>query len=201
MQAALRDSEMRTEQLPKYALIGGFLAAAIAFAQPVCAQQLSSSSIMPATSAADVAPTAISMDVAAHPVQNFESTSVIDLPTAPVAAKPVGRIGVERLPSRRAWIALSIAQHGAAVFDAYSTRQAIAAGATEQNPLLRPFASSPAMYAATQVGPLVLDYTARRMQLSSHAFVRRMWWLPQSTGTAVSICAGVHNMRVANRLQ
>jgi len=189
---------MRTAQFHKYPFIWGFLAGAIALAQPVCAQQLSSSAILPAAATADVAPTAIAVNVAAHPVQNFESTPVIDLPEAPVAGKPIGRIGVERLPSRKSWIALSIVQHSAAVFDAYSTRQAVASGATEQNPLLRPFASSPAIYAATQVGPLALDYVARRMQLSRNSFVRRMWWVPQSTGAAVSICAGVHNMRVAN---
>jgi hypothetical protein len=190
---------MRTNQFQKYALLCGFLAGAIAFARPVCAQQVYSSSILPATSAADVAPTAISMNLSGRPSPDFESTPVIDLPDAPSTSKPIGRIGVERLPSRRSWIVLSIAQHGAAVFDAYSTRQAIANGATEENPLLRPFASSPAIYAATQVGPLVLDYAARRMQLSRNGFVRSMWWLPQSTGTAVSIFSGVHNMRIANR--
>ncbi|HEX4076365.1 MAG TPA: hypothetical protein VHX49_13265 [Candidatus Acidoferrales bacterium] len=190
---------MRTNQLQKYALVCGFLTLAIFSAQPLRAQQLYSSSISPATAAADALPAAVTMNVAAHPVQNFESTPVIDLPDAASSSKPIGRIGVERLPSRKAWLVLSVAQHGAAVFDAYSTRQAIATGATEQNPLLRPFASSPAMYAATQVGPLALDYAARRMQLSRYSMVRRMWWLPQSTGMAVSICAGVHNMRVANR--
>lgn len=190
---------MRTNDFRKYTLISGIFALAIAFAQPAGAQQLYSSSVMPATAAADATPAAVTMNVAEHPVQDFDSMPVIQLPEAPVAGKPMGRIGVERLPSRRQWLALSIAQHGAAVFDAYSTRQAIAAGATEQNPLLRPFATSPAIYAATQVGPLVLDYAARRMQLSSHGFVRRMWWVPQSTGAAISICAGVHNMRVANQ--
>jgi hypothetical protein len=190
---------MRTSQLQTYAMTCGLFALAIAFAQPVCAQQLPSSSLLPATNAADAAPTAVSAGVLEHPSQDFDSTPVIDLPKSPLAGKPVGVIGVERLPSRRNWILLSIAQHSAAVFDAYSTRQAIASGATEQNPLLRPFASSPAIYAATQVGPLVLDYAARRMQLSRHNFVRSMWWLPQSTGTALSICSGVHNMRVADR--
>jgi len=179
----------------------GLFALAIAFAQPARAQQLSSSSVMPATAAADVAPAAVTMNVSAHPVQDFDANPVVDLPEVPIVGKPVGRIGVERLPSRRKWLALSLAQHGAAVFDAYSTRQAIATGATEQNPLLRPFANSPAMYAATQVGPLVLDYAARRMQLSRHDLIRRMWWVPQSTGAAISICAGVHNMRVADRPQ
>ncbi|HEX4002531.1 MAG TPA: hypothetical protein VHX36_07770 [Candidatus Acidoferrales bacterium] len=190
---------MRVNQAQKFAVILGVLSLAIALARPVCAQQIASSSILPATAAADAAPTAVAMSVAAQPEQNFESMPITDLAHAASSSKPIGRIGVERMPSRRAWIALSIAQHGAAVLDAYSTRQAIATGATEQNPLLKPFASSPAMYAATQVGPLVLDYAARRMQLSRNSLIRRMWWLPQSTGTAVSICAGVHNLRVADR--
>ncbi len=191
---------MRTTRFQKYALIYGLLAAASAFALPAGAQQLlSSSAIVPATSAADAAPTALATTVAAHPEQNFEATPVTDLPNAPIAARPIGRIGVERLPSRRMWIALSAVQHSAAVFDAYSTRQAIASGAVEQNPLLRPFASSPAIYGATQICPLILDYAARRMQLSHNSVVRRMWWVPQSTGTAVSIFSGVHNMNVANR--
>jgi hypothetical protein len=190
---------MRVTEIRNYALIGGLFALSVAFAQPAQAQLLSSSSVLPATAAADVAPAAVAMDVSAHPVQNFDAAPIIDLPEAPVAGKSVGRIGVERLPSRRKWIALSLVQHSASVFDAYSTRQAIANGATEQNPLLRPFATSPMIYAATQVGPLVLDYAARRMQLSRHEFVRRMWWVPQSTGAAVSICAGVHNMRIADR--
>jgi hypothetical protein len=190
---------MRTSQIRKYTLIYGFLAAAAAFALPVGAQQLSSFAIVPATKATDAAPAAIAMNVATQPEQNFETTPITDLPNAPIIAKPIGRIGVERLPSRRMWIALSVAQHGAAVFDAYTTRQAIASGAVEQNPLLRPFASSPAIYGATQVAPLILDYAGRRMQLSHNRLVRRMWWLPQSTGAAVSIFAGVHNMGVANR--
>jgi hypothetical protein len=199
MEADTEDSKMRTSQLQKYARVYGLLAVAAAFALPAGAQQLSSSTIVPATSAADAAPNAIAMNVAANPEQNFETTPVTNLPNAPIVANPIGRIGVERLPSRRLWIALSVAQHGAAVFDAYTTRQAIASGAVEQNPLLRPFASSPAIYGATQVAPLILDYAARRMQLSHNSFVRRMWWVPQSTGAAVSIFAGVHNMNVANR--
>jgi len=199
VEAGTEGFTMRISQLQRCALILGLLATAAAFALPAGAQQLSSSAIAPATSAADAAPTAIATNISAHPVQNFESTPVTDLPNAPIIAKPIGRIGVERLPSRRLWIALSVAQHGAAVFDAYSTRQAIASGATEQNPLLKPFANSPAIYGATQVAPLILDYAARRMQLCHNSFVRRMWWVPQSTGAAVSIFAGVHNMGVANR--
>ncbi|MGO9591894.1 MAG: hypothetical protein ACLP3K_17840, partial [Candidatus Acidiferrales bacterium] len=119
---------MRASKIQKYALMIGFLAAA-AFALPAGAQQLSSSDIVPATKATDGASAAVAMNVAAHPEQNFETTPVIDLPNAPIAAQPIGRIGVERLPSRKMWIALSVAQHGAAVFDAYTTRQAVASGA------------------------------------------------------------------------
>jgi hypothetical protein len=141
------------------------------------------------------------MTVSARSSQNFESTPLVDLPDALPPAKPAATIGVERLPSRRNWIILSVVQHGAALLDAYSTRQAIASGATEDNPLLRPFASSPAIYAASQVAPLALDYAARRMQLSRNGFLRRTWWVPQSTGTVVSIFSGVHNLHVAGRPQ
>ncbi|MGH7837006.1 MAG: hypothetical protein ACREQC_04180, partial [Candidatus Binataceae bacterium] len=104
----------------------------------------------------------------------------------------------ERYPSRRAWIALSFVQHGAATFDAYSTRQAIAHGAVEDDPMMRPFAHSPAMYAAMQVGPVMLDILARHMQRSNNNFLRHIWWLPQSVSTAGFVVSGVHNLHVAN---
>ena len=107
-------------------------------------------------------------------------------------------IGVENMPSRRNWLILSFVQHGAATFDAYSTRQAIESGAREGDPPMRPFASSPAIYAAIQAGPAVLDLVARRMQRSQHAFIRRSWWLPQSAGTGLFIFSGAHNLSLAN---
>jgi hypothetical protein len=106
---------------------------------------------------------------------------------------------VEEAPSRRKWIALSVAVHGAAAFDAYSTRQAIGRGAVEADPMMRPFANSPAIYAAIQVAPVALDFAARRMQHSHNVFVRRMWWLPQSGGAAIYLFSGVHNLGVAGR--
>ena len=55
---------------------------------------------------------------------------------------------------------------GAAAFDAWSTRRAISEGyGTEANPLLRPFSHSNAMYAATQVSPLVMDFIGKRMMI------------------------------------
>ncbi|MGA6960149.1 MAG: hypothetical protein WBY38_12115 [Candidatus Acidiferrales bacterium] len=102
------------------------------------------------------------------------------------------------MPSRNAWIALSIVQHGAAAFDAYSTRQAVGHGAVEDDPLMRPFAHSPAIYLATQVGPVVFDLLARHMQHSEYPMVRRLWWMPQSMSAGLSIFSGVHNLNIAS---
>lgn len=106
----------------------------------------------------------------------------------------------ERLPSRREWIALALAQHAAAAFDAYSTRAAIARGAVENDPLMRPFANSSAIYVAIQAAPVVLDFTARHMQRSQNAWLRRGWWMPQSLASGVFLFSGAHNLRVAGRL-
>ena len=107
--------------------------------------------------------------------------------------------GVEGMPSRREWIALAAAEHGAAAFDAYSTRQAIGRGAVEADPMMRPFAGSPSIYAAIQIAPLALDYAARRLQRSQNPLLRKMWWLPQTGGTAMYLFSGVHNLGVASR--
>jgi hypothetical protein len=98
---------------------------------------------------------------------------------------------------RVAWYTLAVTGHGAAAFDAYSTRLALSGGyGTEGNPLLRPFAHSNALYAATQVSPAVMDLLGKRMMVSEHRWVRRMWWLPQVAGSGFSIGAGVHNLSV-----
>lgn len=128
--------------------------------------------------------------------QSPQSLSTVEVSsTLPSDVKPV-----EEYPSRREWIALSIVQHGAAFFDAYSTRQAIGSGAVEEDPLMRPFAKSPAIYAAIQVGPVIFDYAARKMQRSENNFIRHMWWMPQATATAMYLFSGVHNMHVAGRM-
>jgi hypothetical protein len=103
-------------------------------------------------------------------------------------------------PSRRQWIALAILQHSAAVFDAYSTRQAVSHGAVEDNPMLRPFASSGAIYAATQLTPLVLDVVAYHMQRSEYPLLRRFWWMPQTLSAGLSIFSGFHNLSIAGKL-
>jgi hypothetical protein len=118
-------------------------------------------------------------------------------------AKPISGVKMsisrpsETPTERRLWYALSITGSGAAAFDAWSTRRAISEGyGTEANPLLRPFSHSGAMYAATQVSPLVMDFIGKRMMVSEHKWIRNMWWLPQSAGTSVSLFAGVHNTRL-----
>jgi hypothetical protein len=104
---------------------------------------------------------------------------------------------VETPMRRKLWYTLSITGSSAAVFDAWSTRRAISGGyGVEANPFLRPFSHSNAMYAATQVSPLVMDFIGKRMMTSHHQWMRSLWWVPQSAGTSMSLYAGVHNTRL-----
>lgn len=115
-------------------------------------------------------------------------------PIKPVADRPH-----ETRTQRRVWFTLMLAGHGGAAFDAWSTRRAVSQGyGTEANPLLRPFANSGAMYAATQVSPLLMDFLGKRMITNRHRWVRRVWWLPQAAGMGMSVGAGVHNLEVAH---
>jgi hypothetical protein len=131
-------------------------------------------------------------------IEASESLSIVRIPEK--GAKDHLFIPLETLPSRRRWIALSAAQHAAAAFDAYTTRVAISRGAVEMDPLMRPFATSSAMYAAIQVAPVALDFAARRMQRSPNNFLRRTWWLPQSLSTGIFLFSGAHNLHVAGRM-
>jgi len=133
-------------------------------------------------------------------LQETQTLSTIHIPP-PASPKENAIERAINSPSRRQWIALAIVEHGAAGFDAYSTRQAVGHGAVEQDPLMRPFAGSPAIYVATQVGPLLFDLLARHMQHSEYALVRRSWWLPQSLSAGISIFSGVHNLNVARSLK
>jgi hypothetical protein len=130
-------------------------------------------------------------------MRNSRALSEVEI-REPLPDKPVRVIPAETHP-RRSWILLSIAQHSAATFDAYSTRAAEGNGATEADPFMRPFAKSPAIYAAIQVGPVILDYAAHRMQRSENSFIRRNWWIPQTASTGMYLFSGIHNMQNANR--
>jgi hypothetical protein len=103
----------------------------------------------------------------------------------------------ETRQQRKLWYTLTFAGHGAAAFDAWSTRRAISGNyGTESNPLLRPFAHNGSLYVATQVSPAFMDFLGRRMMVSQHRWMRKMWWLPQTAGTGMSLAAGVHNVGV-----
>ena len=120
-------------------------------------------------------------------------------PASPAAVRPGVKpmIAGEYPQHRVAWFGLMAVGHGAATFDAYSTRRAISRNyGTEANPLLRPFAHSNAMYAATQVSPFVMDFVGRKMMTSSHPWMRKLWWLPQTAGASVSFVSAAHNMSV-----
>lgn len=135
--------------------------------------------------------------VSLESTSNSDTLSTIRLPELN-PGKPVGVTAAENKPYKREWLTLMVVEHGAAVFDAYSTRQAVSRGAVEDDPLMRPFAHSGLMYAATQVGPVAFDLLARHMLHSENGFVRKMWWMPQSVSAATSIFAGVHNLNVAS---
>ncbi len=112
--------------------------------------------------------------------------------------KPAGHGGYETARKRRIWYGLMATSHGAAAFDAWTTRRAIYGGyGTEANPLMRPFANSGAIYAATQVSPAIMDYLGHRLMTSDNRWMRRLWWLPQAAGTSLSFSAGTHNYRLA----
>ena len=128
---------------------------------------------------------------------NSQALSTIRIPE-PNPGKPVGVTAAEKKPYVRKWLVLAVAEHGAAAFDAYSTRQAVSRGAVEDDPLMRPFAHSGLIYAATQVGPVMFDLISRHMLRSENGFIRKMWWVPQTVSTVTSLMAGVHNMNVAS---
>lgn len=125
--------------------------------------------------------------------------SIAPIQISPIKTKNRDVIRTEGSYSRRSWLLLAAAQHGAAAFDAYSTRYAVGHGAVERNPMLRPFAHSDSIYAVSQIVPTVLDLVGRRMQRSPNHFVRRMWWVPQTLSTGTYIWAGTHNLQVANQ--
>jgi len=144
----------------------------------------------PKVAADDAVPAGESSSVSAEP---FLPGAAIQPATPPKAAIRGPRY--EAPKQRIAWIGLSAAGHGAAGFDAYSTRRAISGGyGTESNPLLRPFAHSGALYVATQVSPTVMDFVGHKMMTNRRPWVRKIWWVPQAAGAGFSFAAGMHNM-------
>lgn len=113
--------------------------------------------------------------------------------------KPIITRQHETTRQRRIWYGLVLTGHSGAAFDAWSTKRAVSGGhGKEANPLLRPFAGSNAIYAATQVSPAFMDFLGKRMMVSQHMWVRKVWWLPQAAGASFSFAAGAHNVGVVH---
>jgi hypothetical protein len=113
--------------------------------------------------------------------------------------RPVSRRPGETPRQRKMWYGLMAAGHGAAAFDAWSTRRAVSGGyGQEANPFLKPFANSNAIYAATQVSPAFMDFLGKRMMVSQNPWMRKLWWVPQTAGAGLSVFAGAHNMSVVH---
>jgi len=133
---------------------------------------------------------------------DIESTSIAFEPAATPAplrspVKPATTESYETSRQRKIWYGLMAASHGAAAFDAWTTRRAISGGyGTEGDPLQRPFANSGAIYATTQVVPALMDYLGHRMMRSESPTIRKFWWVPQTASVGVSLGAGIHNYNV-----
>jgi len=126
----------------------------------------------------------ITLNAAAQPFQ----------PVKPVLTRPR-----ETARQRKIWYGLMVAGSSGAAFDAWSTHRAVVGGyGQESNPFLRPFAHSNAIYAATQVSPAFMDFLGKRMMVSQHGWVRKIWWLPQVGGASFSFAAGAHNVGVVH---
>ena len=134
-------------------------------------------------------------DTAGVSAASSASAGVQPFSDSPV--RPAGGTSLETPRERNTWYALVAVSHSAAAFDAYSTRRAISGNyGVEGNPLLRPFSHSDAIYAATQVSPVLMDYLGHRMLKSHNKLLRRFWWLPQTAGASFSVGAGIHNYRL-----
>jgi hypothetical protein len=148
---------------------------------------------------------------AVFPLPSRDATGLPEKPAPAITEAAVAPLAAFRVPApqkpeavsgKRNWLMLAIAEHGAATFDAYTTRQAISEGHRELDPLMRPFAHSDAMYAAMQAEPVLFDWLGRRMMRSQIGWMRRTWWLPQTLATAGFVWSGVHNAnlpRLPNR--
>jgi hypothetical protein len=136
-------------------------------------------------------------DDASSESSSSESITPGSQPFSNAAIKPAIHGTYETARQRKIWYGLVAASSGAAAFDAWTTRRAVSGDyGVEGDPLLRPFAHSNAIYAATQVSPAILDYVGHRMMTSHHEWMRKMWWVPQVAGTSFSLGAGVHNYRL-----
>lgn len=112
----------------------------------------------------------------------------------PAVVKPAPEKPQVSLRQREVFYSLMAAEHGAAVLDAWSTRQVLQQGGRELDPLVRPFAHSATLYPALQVTPVAVDYFAAKLMRSNHPVLRKLWWVPQVVATSGSVYCGIANL-------
>jgi hypothetical protein len=127
----------------------------------------------------------------------LEFSSSLALPVTPMI-RPAASIEAREpmakpKPNVRQWMLLSATAHGAAGFDAWTTRHNINSGSVELNPVLKPFAKSNSLYPVLQVGPTLIDFVGWKMMSSKHRVLRRVWWVPQIASSAISLTCGIKN--------
>lgn len=112
----------------------------------------------------------------------------------PAVLKPMPQKPEVSVRQRKEFYSLMAAEHGAAVLDAWSTRQVLQQGGRELDPLVRPFAHGPGLYPALQATPFAVDYFAAKLMRSNHPVFRKLWWVPQVVATSGSVYCGVANL-------
>src|SRR5205085_6767783 len=183
---------MRKFNLPGIALSSYLLLAVAAQAQ--CKTPAET----PGAECPGVERTVVAMNMPNAPTPASDATTA-PAPTMLVAQRHPATMPETSQRELQVWRGLVLAQHSAAVFVAWSTRNSLSmAHGYERNPLLRPFTGNSSFYAATQVAPTGLDFLSRYLLRSNNGVVRKFWWVPQTAFTAGSVWVGVRNMHVAN---
>lgn len=95
--------------------------------------------------------------------------------------------GAQGIPTARPapskfYLVLAAATYAAQTADVVTTVRSLDRGATEQDPIARPFAGlpHPAFYAASESWATGVNWLALRLERSPQAWKRRVWWLPQA---------------------
>jgi hypothetical protein len=160
------------------------LVSAPAAAQEVPAQSALAADVEPAKSVAPEVPP--SKDVGpdtALPIKNV-------LPDKPA---PQGNFFTRPFYDKKVRLFTEI-NAGAAILDDIASRKVIEAGGYERNPLMRPFVHNSGTLAAESVAEVwLMAYVADRMKHSSHAALRKTWWLPQTLNISAKVSGGIYN--------
>ena len=95
-------------------------------------------------------------------------------------------------------VLLGAIQTGALISDGVTTRQYLQRGYVEVDPLTRTLLGrTPTWGRMAPLGAIQVFagmWLAERMAKNQHAWVRRLWWLPQTIGIAGNIAATAHNL-------